>query len=166
MGERLRLKADDCEDLGVIAACLQDARIPLREMAFAPAEKRFLACFTRYRRERQADPSSCEGLTECPSALVFEGVEEVKYRGLDTTDLDRELNLLTIATEPGRDRLIHVELVFEGEARIQLRTDAICARLDDFGEPVLSTITPCDHFASDPAGMPGWLTPAAHAEPA
>ncbi len=84
MSDRLRLRAADCEDLAVIAACLQDARVPLKEMAFAPAERRFMAAFTRYRRELQADPSSCEGLTECPSALVFDEIEEVKYRGIDT----------------------------------------------------------------------------------
>jgi hypothetical protein len=163
-GERLRLRAADCEDLAVIAAFLQDARIPLREMAFQPDEKRFLACFTRYRRERQADPTSCEGLTECASALVFESVEEVKYRGLETADLDRELGLLTIATHPGRDRLIHIDLVFEGDARIQLRTDAIAARLDDFGDAVPCKVTPCDHFIE--TTMPGWLEPSRAADPA
>ena len=101
MGDKLRLKAADCEDLAIIAACLQDARIPLREMVFAPGERRFMAAFTRYRREKQADPSSCDGLTECASALVFEGIEEVKHKGLELDDLDRELTLLTIATEPG-----------------------------------------------------------------
>jgi hypothetical protein len=161
MSDRLRLRAADCEDLAVIAACLQDARVPLKEMAFAPAERRFMAAFTRYRRELQADPSSCEGLTECPSALVFDEIEEVKYRGIDTDDLNRELALLTIATEPGRQHLIHIDLVFEGDAQIQLRTNRILCRLDDFGDTVPCRISPCDHFA---ASMPGWLAP--HAETA
>jgi len=161
MGDKLRLKAADCEDLAIIAAFLQDARIPLREMVFAPGERRFMAAFTRYRREKQEDPSSCDGLTECASALVFEGIEEVKHKGLRLDDLDRELTLLTIATEPGRDRLIHVSLIFEGDAQIQLRTDHIACRLDDFGEAVPCSITPCDHFAT---AMPGWLEP--YAEPA
>ena len=161
MADKLRLKATDCEDLAIIAACLQDARIPLREMAYVPGERRFMAAFTRYRREKQKDPSSCVGLTECPSVLVFEGIDEVKHRGLRPDDLDRELTLLTIATEPGRDRLIHVDLIFEGDAQIQLRTDRIACRLDDFGEAVPCRITPCDHFATT---MPGWLEP--YAEPA
>ena len=42
--------------------------------------------------------------------------------------------LLTIATEPGKDHLIHIDLVFEGDAQIQLRTDRIACRLDDFGD--------------------------------
>ena len=67
----------------MIAACLQDARSSLREMVFSPDERRFVAAFTRYRRERMPDWSSCEGLTECLTALVFDEIDEVKYRGLD-----------------------------------------------------------------------------------
>ena len=161
MSDKLRLRAADCEDLAVIAACLQDARIPLKEMAYAPAERRFMAAFTRFRRELQADPASCVGLTECASALLFDEIDEVKYKGIDTDRPDRELVLLTIATEPGRKHLIHIDLVFEGDAQIQLRTNRILCRLDDFGEASPCRVTPCDHFAPS---MPGWLAP--HAETA
>lgn len=158
---RLRLKAADPQDLAVLAACLQDARIPVREMVYMPAERRFAAAFTRYRRELLADPSSCVGLTERPSALTVDDVAEVKYRGLDPTDLDRELVLLTIATEPGRRHLIHIDLVFEGDVWIQLRTDTIRCRLEDFGEPVSCRRTPCDHFAqASYAEMAGDADPA------
>jgi hypothetical protein len=149
MSDKLRLRAADCEDLAVIAACLQDARITLREMVFQPAERRFMAAFTRYRREKQKDPTSCDGLTECSSALVFDGIDEVKHKGLDPAAQDKELVLLTIATEPGRNCLIHIDLIFAGDAEVQLRTNAIDCRLDDFGEPVLCAVTPCDHFAAD-----------------
>ena len=47
MKDCLRLKAVDAEDLSVIAACLQDALIPLREMVYLPDEHRFLAAFTQ-----------------------------------------------------------------------------------------------------------------------
>jgi hypothetical protein len=150
-GEKLRLKATDPEDLAVIAAFLQDARTCLREMAFSPSERRFAAAFTRYRRERLEDWSSCDGLTECPSALVLDGIDEVKHRGLDGAKPDQKLTLLTIATEPGKSHLIHIDLVFEGDAQIQLRTDRIACRLDDFGAPEVSKVTPCDHLSD------GWI---------
>ncbi len=151
MSEKLRLKATDAEDLAVIAACLQDARICLKEMVFSPAEHRFMGAFTRYRRERLKDWSSCEGLTECLAALVFDEIAEVKYRGLDTAHPDKELVLLTIATEPGKSHLIHIDLVFEGDAQIQLRTDRIACRLDDFGAAEPCRVTPCDHLGE------GWI---------
>ena len=71
MAERLRLRAVDPDDLSVIAACLQDALIPLSEMAYLADQRRFVAAFTRFRRECLADPASCEGMTQCQSALVF-----------------------------------------------------------------------------------------------
>jgi hypothetical protein len=61
--------------------------------------------------------------------------------------------LLTIATEPGRQHLVRIDLVFEGEARIRLVSNAIDARLDDFGEACASTVKPCDHDACE---LPGW----------
>lgn len=160
-GDRVRLRAGDVEDLAVIAACLQDARVTLKEMVYQPEERRFLAAFTRYRRELQEDPTSCEGLTEIATALTLEGIDEVKHRGLDPEVPERELTLLTIATMPGRERLIHVDLVFEGDAQIQLRTDTISARLDDFGEVRPAAVSPCDHFADK---LPGWTEP--YADPA
>ena len=150
-GEKLRLKAADPEDLAVISACLQDARTCLREMAFSPSDRRFAVAFTRYRRELMKDWSSCDGLTECPSALVLGDIDEVKYRGLDGARPDKQLVLLTIATEPGKNHLIHIDLVFEGDAQIQLRTDRIACRLDDFGDPEPCKVTPCDHLGE------GWV---------
>ena len=158
---KLRLKAADIEDLAVLAACLQDARIPLKEMVYLPDQRRFVAVFTRYRRELQVDPGSCEGLTECQAGVVFEGIESVKHRGLDPAAPDKELGLLTIATEPGRTHELHIDLVFEGDGQVQLRTDRIDARLDDFGEPMPCKVTPCDHFAER---VPGWTEP--YADPA
>ena len=72
MSEGLRLKAEDGDDLSVIAACLQDALIPLSEMVYLAEERRFLAAFTRFRRECLADPAQCEGLTQCQSVLVVQ----------------------------------------------------------------------------------------------
>jgi len=150
-GVPVRLRAEDVEDLAVLAALLQDARITLREMVFDPEANSFIAAFTRYRRELQPDPTCCEGLTECGSALRFDCISAVKHKKLDPADLDRELTLLTIATAPGDRQLFHIELVFDEGVQIQLRTDCIDALLEDFGEARLSLETPCDHFAEEVA---------------
>jgi hypothetical protein len=147
--EGVRLRAEDVEDLAVMAALLQDGRVALREMAYDPEERRFIAAFIRYRRELQPDPTSCEGLTERRSALRFDCIEIVKHRNLDPADLDRELTLLTVATAPGDRHLFHVELVFDEGVQIQLRTDCIDALLEDFGPVERCRKTPCDHFAEE-----------------
>lgn len=145
----VRLRAEDVEDLAVMAALLQDARITLREMVFDPEESSFIAAFMRYRRELQADPASCEGLTERRCALRLDCVTSVKHRHLDPADLDRELTLLTVATSPGDRHLFHIELVFDDGVQIQLRTDCIDALLEDFGASQRCKKTPCDHFAEE-----------------
>ena len=84
-----------------------------------------------------------------PRRWCSRGSTSVKYRGLDPDRPEHELVLLTIATEPGKERLIHIDLVFEGDAHIQLRTDAIDCRLEDFGPAEPSKVTPCDHLGED-----------------
>lgn len=145
----VRLRAEDVEDLAVMAALLQDARITLKEMVFDPDEGTFIAAFNRYRRELQPDPLNCEGLTERGSVLRFGCIETVKHRQLDPNDLERELTLLTVATSPGDRHLFHIELVFDEGVQIQLRSDCIDALLEDFGEARRCKKTPCDHFAEE-----------------
>ena len=141
MTERLRLRAVDAEDLSVIAACLQDALIPLSEMAYLPDERRFMAAFTRFQRERMADPNRPEGLTQSQSVLVLSGIEAVKYHGLDSRFGGVRFELLTLISEPAEDGL-HITLLFAGDAAIQLHAKKIAATLEDFGDPWPASTTP------------------------
>jgi hypothetical protein len=148
MKERLRLRAVDADDLSVIAACLQDALIPLAEIAYLAEQRRFMAAFTRFRRECLADPACCDGLTQCQSVLTFEQVEAVKHSGLDERFGGIRLELLTMLAEPGEDGLTYVTMVFAGDAAIQLRVRALAATLEDFGEPWAATVTPVHDLVS------------------
>jgi hypothetical protein len=146
--KRVRLQATDVEDLAVIAAFLQDARTCVAEMAYDPEARRFMVAFIRYRRETYCDATRCDGLTECSSALVFDDVVKVRYKGIDETARLGELNLLTIATQPGLGDDMFIDLVFAGDGTIRLQAPAPKARLDDFSDPVPCQISPCDHFTS------------------
>jgi len=48
----LKIIARDAEDLAVVAACLQDALIPLNEMRYLPQERRFILVANRFRTRR------------------------------------------------------------------------------------------------------------------
>jgi len=141
MTERLRLRAVDAEDLSVIAACLQDALIPLSEMAYLPDERRFMASFTRFQRERAVDPNQPEGLMQSQSALILHDIEAVKFRGLDSRFSAVRFELLTMISEPAEDGL-HITLLFAGDAAIQLHARGIAATLEDFGDPWPATTLP------------------------
>ena len=148
--ERLRLKAVDSDDLSVIAACLQDALVPLSEMAYLAEEKRFLTAFTRFRRECLADPDGCAGLTQCHSALAFDQVEAVQHCGLDSRFGAVRLELLTLFTERVDEGLIDVTLLFAGDAAIRLRVREIAATLEDFGEPWPAPVPPAHDLPATP----------------
>jgi Protein of unknown function (DUF2948) len=150
MSEGLRLKAVDSDDLGVIAACLQDALIPLSEMAYLAGEDRFLAAFTRFRRECLADPTHCAGLTQCQSVLVFNDVESVRHHGLDSRFSGVRLELLTVVAEPAADGATDVTLLFAGDAAVRLRVRRIRATLEDFGEPTPAPVPPAHDLAATP----------------
>jgi Protein of unknown function (DUF2948) len=147
----LRLKAVDADDLSVMAACLQDALIPLSEMVYLPDERRFLAAFTRFRRECLADPNRCDGVTQCQSVLAFEGVETVKHHGLDPRFGGVRLEFLTMVAEPAADGGVSVVLIFAGDMAIQLRMRGISATLRDFGEPWPASAAPRHELATESA---------------
>lgn len=136
----LRLRAADPDDLGVIAACLQDALIPLSEMAYLAEERRFVAAFTRFQRERVDDPE--KGLTQSQSALVLREIEAVRFRGLDSRFGAVKHSLLTMFSEPAGDGVIRITLLFAGDAAIQLDARSIAATLEDFGESWEASATP------------------------
>lgn len=147
----LRLKAVDAEDLSVIAACLQDALIPLSEMVYLPDERRFLAAFTRFRRECLSDPNGCAGLTQCHSVLTFNGVECVKHHGIDPRFGGVKLEFLTMVAQPDDDGVVSVILLFAGDMALQLRVRAIDATLCDFGEPWPAAAAPRHELAAESA---------------
>lgn len=151
MTDGLRLKAEDSDDLSVIAACLQDALIPLSEMVYLADEDRFLAAFTRFRRECLADPAQCEGLTQTQSVLAFNEVEAVQHHGLDRRFGRVRLELLTLFAEPAADGRTEIILLFAGDAAIRLRVRRLRATLEDFGTPAPAPVPPAHELAASPS---------------
>lgn len=122
MGD-LRLRAADADDLCVIAAVLQDARAPLNEMVFSPAEGRFMAAFTRRRRELGA-----EATATCLSVLRLDGVQAVRWRGLSPGRPEAEHVVLTLMAESPE----HLLLIFQAGEAIRFEVEGIDVHLEDF----------------------------------
>lgn len=148
MGGLLKLRAADADDLAVMAACLQDALVPIGDIAFLPQERRFVLVANRFRWEAggQADsapdrPATEEGgdvpyeddgaptyeRTNC--GVWFEDVTSVRTKGIDLKDRGRILELLTLQAAEGS-----VTLVFAGNAMIRLEIDRLRCFLEDIGQ--------------------------------
>lgn len=129
VGEALKLRAADTEDLMVMAAILQDALTCMTEMAYVAGEDRFLAAFLRFRREKGGEGE----LLRCECALTIEDVQNVRYRGIDPRYGRVRLELLTLDAEPSEDGSL-ITMIFAGGAAVQLSVRRINVRLQDFGE--------------------------------
>ncbi len=131
---RLRLYAETLDDLSVISALVQDALVPLGDMAYLPEETSFVMALNRFRWEA----GEVAGMRQRVHAgLRFDRVNRVRYRGIDRRQRGSPLSLLAIAYDRGVSTL-H----FAGEGVIRLEVDELRCGLEDFGEPWPTRLTP------------------------
>ncbi len=131
MDAPLKLQAKDGEDIAVIAACLQDALVPVGDLTYLPEERRFVAVLNRFCWECAAetrDAASAYQRVLC--GLCFDCVRGVRLRGVDRHDSGRLLQLLTIESSDGA-----ITLVFAGGAGFRLEVSAVRCILEDLVEP-------------------------------
>jgi hypothetical protein len=140
MGESLKLRCEDAEDVVVLSSLLQDALVPMAELAWLPAEKCFVFVASRFIWSECLDvtlPVGEAGI-ECYSrqnfGVTLEGVRAVRSRGIDIEDKSRILELLAITAEAGKDAAA-IELVFAGGAGIRVECERIAMHGQDVGEP-------------------------------
>ena len=140
----LRLKATDAEDFRIIAACLQDALIPIGDMKFDAGPREFVLVANRFRWENcqdtwevepepePVDPAfaPCNSYERVNCGVHFAGVDNVRRRGLDQRERGRVLELLTIEAHPGA-----IVMVFAGDAAIRLEGPHIACLMQDIGDP-------------------------------
>jgi hypothetical protein len=136
----IRLMAKDAEDLAVVASCLQDALVPLAEMRFLKAEKRFVMLVNRFRWEQGGGPrgeakgdasyaDAAAGNQRINSGVCIDGVLAVRSRGLDREKPSKFLSLMTMSLDGNT-----LNLVFSGGGVIQLEIEGTSVFLQDFGE--------------------------------
>jgi hypothetical protein len=129
MAGPLKLRAEDEEDLAVVSTILQDALVPVGEMAYLPEEKRFVLVANRFKWEGPPLPSG-KLYERTLIGIAFDGVEGVKIRGFDRTDQDRILHVLAVRSQPGA-----VVFDFSGNDSMRLEVSRILCHLEDIGEP-------------------------------
>jgi hypothetical protein len=131
----LKLKAVDSGDLEVIAGILQDAIVPVLDIAHDTGGHQFMFAANRFRWEKPAGGAdSSNERIHC--GVTFANVSNVQRKGIDRRKPGTFLNLLTISLEdrPGGEGPV-VELTFSGDAAIRLETTGLLCHLEDFGEP-------------------------------
>ena len=134
----LKLRAEDGDDLSVIAACLQDALVRFGDMSYLPRHRLFAAVFNRFRWEAEDDTAPVRGERlhqRVRTGVHFHYVQDAKSRGLERARKDDVLSLLTIDAESGKDGAAVITLAFAGGADIRLAAECIDCQLTDVGPP-------------------------------
>jgi Protein of unknown function (DUF2948) len=132
----LKLRAEDADDLAVLSACLQDALVPVRDLAYVPDQKIFVFVANRFRWESGSRPVPGEGERQrILCAVTFRAVAGVSYRGFRRSDEDRILALLAIRPDAETTSGVALLLEFSGHAAIRLEVARIQCRAKDLGEP-------------------------------
>jgi hypothetical protein len=131
---RLKLLAEDADDLAIISAALQDAVAKVGEIELDPARRQITIAFNRFRWEAGEERGGGERV-RC--ALQFGGVMKCQARRLRRDAPDAVIELLAISFEPrgGGDPGGAVLLAFAGDADIRLEVECIDAALADLSDP-------------------------------
>ena len=153
----LRLKGVDAEDIAIISAQVQDAIVPVADMAYLSRERVFAMVVNRFMWE--AGPVEPSGVEEagrdgpiCPlylrtnCGIEFRQVSRVQSRGLDLRDRSQLLCLLAICAEEDG-----VDLHFSGGGVVRLAVDAIDCRVRDMDEPWPTQCRPAHPVDQDKA---------------
>jgi len=132
----LRLLAQEAEDVPVMAALVQDAVFPITEMRFDPRARRFAILLNRFRWEdRAAAEAAGRPYERVRSLLVVEDILRLRTSGIDRTDKDTILSLLTMEFAPGVEGSGILTLTLAGDGAIAIEVEAVSLLLEDVTRP-------------------------------
>jgi hypothetical protein len=146
---RLRLAAEDAEDLQILSARLQDAVLKLKDVSWQPKKHRFAAVVNRLKWEEG-------GKTRVRAGLHFDSVLKVQSHKVKLGAEEAVIDLLAVTFTPdgGEDPGGVVELVLAGGGAIRLTVECIEAELADLTQPWAARATP-DHENVSPENGDG-----------
>lgn len=122
----LKLVAFDAEDLAVVSAHLEEARVTRADMVFLPRERRFVLVAKRRDREDAATLHHVTG-------LHFERVTRVRSLGLPN-ETDKSLTLIGLAFTKTDDPAGEISLLFADGMAIRLDVECLEAQMADLAD--------------------------------
>lgn len=135
----LAIRAEDAEDLRVLAALAQDAVLTAGDMAHDGVARRFSLLLNRFRWE-DAETARREGrpYERVRSLLVISDALRVRHDGIDRGDPATVLSLLDIGWQPGEDGTGVLTLTFAGDGAVAIDAECLSVDLRDVTRPYLA----------------------------
>ena len=132
----LRIQATDAKDLEILSSLAQDAVFPVVEMRWDRKARRFAILLNRFRWEdRDAASRGGRPFERVQSVLHIDDVQGVASQGVDRSDPDLVLSLLSLGFEPGEDGTGHVTLTLAGDGALRLAVETLDVALRDVTRP-------------------------------
>jgi hypothetical protein len=133
----LKLIALDADDLAVISAHVQDARVQVSDIVWRQADKRLVVGMNRL----DWDQTLAGGTSSCRliSALRFDRVLACKSRNIDLAAQDTVLELLGVEFHRGDAPSGSVVLMFRHGGALRLDVECLECELADLGTDDLGT---------------------------
>jgi hypothetical protein len=134
---QLKLIALDADDLAVISAHVQDARVQAGDIIWRQAEKRLVVGMNRLDWEQTLSGETAP--RRLVSALRFDRVLSCKSRNIDLEAPETALELLGIEFHPGDAPGGSAVLMFGGGGALRLDIECLECELADLGADDLGT---------------------------
>ena len=131
---RLKLLAEDADDLEIISAALQDAVAKIGDIQFEPASRQLTMSLNRFRWEAEDG----HGGERVRVGLQFGGVLKLQARRIRRDAPEAVIELLAIEFEPAGETENPggaVVLRFAGDADMRLEVECIDAAMADVSDP-------------------------------
>lgn len=135
----LNLGAVDEDDLKVISSLVQDAIFPVTEVRWEKRQRRLGLLVNRVRWE-DVDAAKRAGrpVERVQALLVVEDVLGVSSQGVDRSDRDMVLQVLSLSWEPGDDADGALVITLAGDGALRAFAEALNVRLRDVTRPYLA----------------------------
>ena len=137
--EKLQLRAADLEDLSVIAGLVQDALVALCDVTYLNEDKAFILVLNRFRWEdRDNAEKRRRDVERVQSVLVIDNVLKVASQGVDRSDKETILSVLSLEFEATDESAGNLTLTLAGDGALRLTVEALEVSLRDVTRPYIA----------------------------
>ena len=130
------IRAEDAEDLRILATLAQDAVLTAGDMAHDARTRRFSLLLNRFRWE-DAETARREGrpFERVRALLVISDALRVRHDGINRDDPGTVLSLLDLGWQPGEDGTGVLTLTFAGDGTVAIDAECLSVDLRDVTRP-------------------------------
>ncbi len=135
----LYLRVLDEGSVAVLSALSQDAVFPITEMKWDKKKREFAVLMNRFRWEdKAAAEARGRPYERVQSVLLISDVLKVASTGIDRSDRDTVLSLLSIEWQEGEDGTGRVQLVLAGDGAVAIDVECLGLMLKDVTRPYVA----------------------------